>query len=167
MREDFYRKCGYCDTIDFYFGGVRGFHIDHFAPKKLFVTLADSYDNLVYCCPICNIGKSDDWPSTSATVSYVDDCGYIDPCSEMYIRHLGRAPDGKIVALTPLGAYMHKRLKLHLVRRQLCWLLERIDSQLISLADYVKNHPENTDAVLRFTCLFQEFSKYSGILKRD
>ncbi|MFW8696104.1 HNH endonuclease, partial [Mesorhizobium japonicum] len=73
-------KCGYCDTPDYYSGGRTGFHIDHFAPKSKFDLLKNEYNNLVYCCPICNLGKSDDWPGDNPNTSFMGDIGYIDPC---------------------------------------------------------------------------------------
>lgn len=167
LRDDFSKKCGYCDTLDYYSGGVKGFHIDHFAPKKKFVALCNSYENLIYCCPICNMGKSDDWPSDDANISYVGDIGYIDPCSPHYPSHLARTSDGKIVALTELGTYIHKRLKLSLKRRQLCWLIDKMESQLNQLNELIGDNCENIEQLKIFKRLATEYIKYTGILKRE
>ncbi len=60
LREDFNKRCGYCDDRDIICGGIRGFHIDHFRPQKPFSHLENDYNNLVYACPYCNGGKSND-----------------------------------------------------------------------------------------------------------
>ena len=36
LRTDFRKKCGYTDCSDFWFGGPKTFHIDHFKPKSKF-----------------------------------------------------------------------------------------------------------------------------------
>jgi hypothetical protein len=169
LREDFASKCGYCDTADFYSGGRRGFHIDHFAPKSKFGALQNTYSNLVYCCPTCNIGKSDDWPGSDSAVSYVGNIGYVDPCHSDYPTHLARGVDGKIFALTPLGDYIHRKLKLHLRRRQICWLLERVESQLAALRGLVeKNGYVVERAEIKALCDLQRaYFEYLGILKRE
>ncbi|MBP5059624.1 HNH endonuclease signature motif containing protein [Pseudomonas chlororaphis] len=169
LREDFVSKCGYCDTPDYYSGGKRGFHIDHFAPKSKFEQLKNEYTNLVYCCPICNIGKSDDWPGDNPSMSFMGDIGYIDPCSENYADHLARSPDGTIVALTPLGGYIHKRLKLSLRRRQICWLMERMEEQMTQLARLAKDKQSElgSEEVQTLCELTLEYFKYAGFLKRE
>jgi len=65
LREDFSKRCGYCNDLDVLCGGRRGFQIDHFRPQKKFEHLKINYDNLIYSCPYCNRAKSDDWPSNS------------------------------------------------------------------------------------------------------
>jgi len=167
LREDFYLKCGYCDTPDFYSGGYKGFHIDHFAPKSLFDGLKNTYTNLVYCCPICNIGKSNDWPSDDPLISVVGDLGYIDPCNPEYHEHLARNPDGAIVALTPLGSYIHRKLKLSLRRRQICWLLERMEEQIKCLKAIVREDNRDEEDLQALCDLIEQYFHYVGILKRE
>ncbi|MCU9947096.1 HNH endonuclease signature motif containing protein [Pseudomonas sp. PDM13] len=167
LREDFYLRCGYCDTPDFFSGGRRGFHIDHFAPKSKFDQLKNTYANLVYCCPICNIGKSNDWPSNDPLVSVVDEVGYIDPCNSDYAEHLARRPDGVIVALTPLGSYIHRKLKLNLRRRQICWLLGRMEEQIKALNDIVDQKGRGEEDIQAFTDLVRQYFNYVGILRRE
>lgn len=167
LRSDFKSQCGYCGTSDFYSGGKSGFHIDHFAPKKKFAALTNSYFNLVYSCPICNISKSDDWPSDSPEVSYIDDIGYIDPCSKEYASHLARDHTGKIIPLTRLGAYIHKKLKLGLKRRQICWLIDKMESQIDQLGNMINGDPEGSVDYIHFHRLTMKYIEYIGILKRD
>ncbi len=167
LREDFYLKCGYCDTPDFFSGGQRGFHIDHFAPKSKFDGLKNAYTNLVYCCPICNIGKSNDWPSDDPLISVVGEIGYVDPCSPDYIEHLARGADGVIVPLTPLGRYIHRRLKLNLRRRQICWLLGRMEVQIKALKDIVREKDRDEEDVQALCALLEQYFNYVGVLKRE
>jgi len=167
LRQDFISKCGYCDTPDYYSGGTRGFHIDHFAPKSRFSELKNNYANLVYCCPICNIGKSDDWPGESAEVCYIDEKGYIDPCHDDYQTHLARNTDGTILPLTPLGGYIYKNLKMNLRRRQICWLMERMEQQLQQLAVIAERADAQSDEVKALCQLTLKYFEYVGILKRE
>lgn len=165
LRADFQQQCGYCGTTDFYSGGQRGYHIDHFAPKKKFDLLTNTYSNLVYSCPICNGGKSDDWPSDKADVSYLENIGYIDPCTPEFNKHLARAPTGKIVATSPLGEYIHKKLKLSLLRREICWLIDRMMQQEKQLTKIINENPDNIESFKAHHRLMQEYFKYIGILK--
>lgn len=170
LREDFYSRCGYCDTPDYYSGGKRGYHIDHFAPKSKFDFLKNDYGNLVYCCPICNIGKSNDWPGKDHQTSVLNDVGYVDPCNEEYQAHLQRTSDGRIHAITPLGGYIHRKLKLNLKRRQICWLLERIESQKIELAEKIlkKDFGDDDRKQVEKLCeLVKAYFTYVGMLKRE
>lgn len=169
LRADFFNSCGYCDTLDFYHGGKKGFHIDHFVPKKKYSHLTNDYNNLIYCCPTCNLGKSDDWPSGDPLISFIGNSGYIDPCSTEYYIHLSRAADGHIIFNTELGQYIYNRLKLYLKRRQICWLLEKMELQLTALAKIIDedSHPEEHELLASHYKLSKEYLSYIGSLKRD
>lgn len=167
LREDFISKCGYCDTPDYYSGGRRGFHIDHFAPKSKFDALKNEYSNLIYCCPICNIGKSDDWPGERSDISYVGEVGYVDPCHPDYHNHLARDFDGAIIPLTPLGGYIYKKLKFNLRRRQICWLMERMEQQLVELAKIADKSEGESQEVKALCELTLKYFEYAGMLKRE
>ena len=114
LAIDFKSRCAYCDDLDFYCGGQRNFHVEHFAPKEKFPELKYIYQNLMYSCPYCNSAKSDRWPSDDPFVSVIDDMGFVSPCTEEYDQHLDRTSNGKIVAKTKLGQYMINNLKLYL-----------------------------------------------------
>lgn len=124
LRRDFAGACGYCGDDDLRVDRVC-FHIDHFAPKKLFPALECSYSNLVYACRFCNVSKSDHWIGTDSAVHNDGERGFVDPCSEQYETHLTRDPSGRIIAVTPLGAYFAKRLRLGLLRHELLWQARR------------------------------------------
>lgn len=119
LREDFRHRCGYCDDHDFYMGGSRGYHIDHFKPKSRFPKLETVYQNLVYSCPFCNISKSDTW----------EEPGFLDPCSDEYDNHLHRNSSGEILYKSTRGQFIHGNLKLYLKRHKVIWLIEKLRSQ--------------------------------------
>lgn len=167
LRMDFSKKCGYCGTADYYSGGQSGYHIDHFAPKAKFVHLTHDYHNLVYCCPICNLGKSDDWPGDDPKISYVDDIGYIDPCLSIYPEHLARSQNGQIIALTELGKYIHGRLKLNLKRRQICWLLDKMETQIQALKEMIARDGQNLELLKASHEIATKYIEHIGILKSE
>ncbi|HJP19229.1 MAG: hypothetical protein CMD96_08920 [Gammaproteobacteria bacterium] len=148
LRDDFHKRCGYCDDSHFYSGGERGFHIDHFAPGSKFPEYKCRYSNLVYSCSYCNIFKGDDWVSSKSSVSVINDKGYIDPCSDDYEKHLSRNDKGQIIANTPLGKYMHGKLKLWLIRHEWAWKIDKIDS-LIEDIDKESANFSNKDKKLK------------------
>ena len=138
LRQDFNRLCGYCGENDYYMGGSRGFHIDHFRPTSKFSGLETRYENLVYACPFCNIAKSNDWPGDGQKTS-VDGCGYVEPCDIQYEEHLTRKDDGRIRPLTELGSYMFYKLNLGLRRKQHVWLLDELRCLIKEVLDLLKS----------------------------
>ena len=126
LMSDFHHKCAYCDDYDRFCGGSKNFHVDHFAPKARFSHLEFEYDNLLYACPYCNISKSNKWVGRNEAESFVQDCGFVDPCSPEYASHLTRNDAGTIIALTPIGRYMLVELKLYLERHRIIFMLEEL-----------------------------------------
>ena len=137
LRADFNNACGYCDDSDARVERVL-FHIDHFAPKRKFPDLETEYGNLVYACRFCNVRKSDHWVGSDSKVHNDGTKGFVDPCHVDYDDHLERAPDGRIVALSPLGNYMIGRLHLGLLRHELLWKARKVramQAEIKSLID--------------------------------
>jgi len=126
LKNDFGHKCAYCDDHDRYYGGSKNYHVDHFAPKAKFMHLQYDYDNLLYACPFCNQAKSDKWIGKDEYEAVVGDCGFIDPCSSEYFKHLERNDNGEIVSKSEIGNYMYKELKLYLDRHRICFMIEKI-----------------------------------------
>ena len=80
LRDDFSFRCVYCLLREVWVPG--GFHLDHFVPTSIRPDLATQYDNLLYCCGPCNLGKSDARlpDPTSALLEStveVDDSGFL------------------------------------------------------------------------------------------
>ena len=127
LREDFSQKCGYCDASDRFFGGLDGYHIDHFAPKSRFPMLSSTYVNLVYSCPYCNIAKSSKWIGDDFKTPHNGTEGFVDPCTDDYDSHLERDAEGHIRHKSPVGEYMIKHLKLHMMRHQYIWTAQTLE----------------------------------------
>lgn len=129
LREDFNRRCGYCDDPDSYQNAY--YEIDHFVPKKHLKTISENdYRNLVYACRHCNNAKGDKWPTKDEKKHNNGQEGFIDPCSQTYDEQFERNSRGEIRGMTMLGKYMYKELKLYLTRHAVIWNLERIDAHI-------------------------------------
>ncbi len=123
LVNDFNNRCGYCDSHDKFFGGLKNFQIDHFKPHSIstFASLKHEYENLVYSCQSCNRAKSNKWEDVD---------GFIDPCDERYDDFISRASNGKIKYNNTLqGEYIYSNLNLFLIRHELLWSIERLEEQ--------------------------------------
>jgi hypothetical protein len=137
LREDFNKRCGYCDADDKFLGASAAFHVDHFAPQR-FEERKTDYTNLIYSCRYCNGSKSDYWPSDCSRTSVLKEEGVIDPCEAIYDEHLARNEKGYIYPLTNLGGFIHKLLKLGLTRHSVLWKLQHIESNLAKMDDQIR-----------------------------
>lgn len=158
LRTDFKMKCGYTDCSDFWFGGSKTFHIDHFKPKSKFPKLETSYSNLVYCCSYVNILKSD------------DENEYLDPCNVNYNEHFERDNDGNIFAKkeSATAVYMHKTLKMFLKRYQIIWMLDKLIEKIDLLGDVIEKNPNISDDIRNeYVNLNLEFHKYRKFLSKE
>ena len=165
LRENFRKRCGYCDGPDAYVGGQGGSHIDHFAPKTKFPDLENSYENLVYACPFCNRAKSDKWLGNDAAVPNDGESGFVDPCGPELDQHLRRSTQGRIVGRTRLGQYLVDNLNLRLARHQFIWQLGRMEILAGELQELRQRLPVNSDVrrelMEEIADLFAEYLKYS------
>lgn len=145
LREDFNKRCGYCDDSDIRSGGHRYYQIDHFVPQKVFINLKDNdYHNLVYSCPFCNREKWHKWPSNDENISIIENSGFVDPCSKDFDNHLDRNADGKISVQTEIGQYMFKELNLGLKRHAILWNLEKLMRQIDEISMLIDNEKDDT-----------------------
>lgn len=111
LREDFTYACAYCTIHEREWGGLRQFHVEHFRPKSLFPELKTDYDNLLYACSVCNVFKSNDWPSDDPLQ---DGVGYLNPCKQDYAEHFRNAAEsGEVEGMTPPANYMVEQLHLN------------------------------------------------------
>jgi len=160
IREDFNKRCGYCDDLDIYHGGVRGYQIDHFKPHSIpkFTPLKKEYSNLVYSCPFCNRAKSNKWKDVG---------GFIDPCEDEYDNHLARNNRGQIVSKTEQGKYIYENLNLHLKRHELLWMIEKIIQQKEELISYKrilkKTHPKYVEIIEKYIECDEQLIKYTNL----
>ena len=169
LRIDFHSRCAYCDDRDFYYGGEKVFHVDHFAPKEKFPDLIHRYENLLYACPYCNEAKSDKWPSSSPDISIVDNVGFANPCTEEYDSHLARNPDGSISSTSKLGEYMAINLKLYLKRHQIFYKIDQIEQKRASLEQKIAQRRSEGQDVAKLeealSALEKDFFTYYNIWK--
>ena len=129
LREDFNNRCGYCDDPDSKNGGKRTYQIDHFVPRKHFLTIKENdYFNLVYACSFCNRGKWYHWPTKCEDIHHNGTEGFIDPCNDDYEKQFERNDCGEIKPKTELGTYMHEKLKLYLKRHAVIWNIDRLSN---------------------------------------
>lgn len=163
LREDFYSKCGYCDSFD----GFRHtyFEVDHFIPKDFFKDLGNisvtEYRNLVYSCKFCNNSKRAQWPSQREDIFHVDNEGFEDPATELYEEHFYRTSDGGIMWKTELGKWMFREAFKFDERQdsiKILWNLNKLRLIIESLALVLHNHVEGTE---QYQTLKNKIGEYS------
>lgn len=104
LRDEFCFRCVYCLARETWAdGGSDLFGCDHILPKSLNPALVCQYENVVYCCNLCNCKKG---PRI-----------LIDPCSEALGRHLRMQRDGRVMALTEEGQVLIIKLKINHCKR--------------------------------------------------
>lgn len=151
LVKDFNNRCGYTDCPDFWFGGSRTFHIDHFKPHSKYPELKTSYSNLVYSCSYVNIAKSD-----------IDNQHFLDPCDNDYNEHFRRNSNGSIIPISVEARIMYNELKLYLIRYQVIWMLDEIKGKLDKLIEINDNNPsqEASDMIVDLTKYFIQYLDY-------
>lgn len=160
IREDFNKRCGYCDDLDLFHGGVRGYQIDHFKPHsiKRFSTLKEEYSNLVYSCPFCNRAKSNKWEDTQ---------GFLDPCESEFDNHLARNTKGRLISKTEQGKYIHTNLNFYLKRHELLWMIEKLQKQSIKIDSEIvrlgEGHEKELIILREFKKIQNEINKYTNL----
>lgn len=158
LRDDFKKKCGYTYCSDFWFGGSRTFHIDHFKPKSKFPELETTYSNLVYCCSYVNILKTD------------DEKEYLDPCDTNYNEHFERNVEGNIFPKKDSNRanYMYGKLKLYLKRYQIIWMLDELSERIDLLGEIIEKDVNVSDDIRNtYIELNLKFHKYRKFLSQE
>jgi 5-methylcytosine-specific restriction endonuclease McrA len=170
LKTDFHSRCGYCNDTDHWSGGWRFYQLDHFIPKKYLATISPhDYTNLVYSCFYCNNSKRAKWPSKNEKVSIVGNEGFIHPREKNYSSHLERDKDGNILAISQLGEYMIKSLKLKLKRHAIIWKLERIETLFDELEIEYGKAKDKIPEILskKVADLFFEYRNYTKQLRKE
>ncbi len=110
--------CEFCGITEIDTGGM--LTIDHFQPRTK--AGSDELENLIYACITCNQYKQDYWPRTeTAPILW-------NPRQESASQHFVEQEDGQLTALTPIGMFTIKRLRLN--RGQLIVARQRRQQQL-------------------------------------
>ena len=149
LKEDFYSRCGYCDSFDGYRHTY--FEVDHFIPKDFFKDLGNialtEYKNLVYSCKFCNNSKRAKWPSEREDIFHINNEGFEDPATELYETHFYRTQDGGIMWKTELGKWMFREAFKFDERQEsikVLWNLNKLRLIIESLALILQNHSEES-----------------------
>jgi hypothetical protein len=103
VRERAHFACEYCGVTETDSGGE--LTVDHFHPQTL--GGIDDPANLLYCCNRCNQYKRDYWPKRAAAPQLWN------PRLEPASNHVLTLPDGTLHALTPVGTFTIRRLRLN------------------------------------------------------
>jgi hypothetical protein len=174
LKNDFKERCGYCNDI--YVWRFASFEIDHFIPrkkdKKTFLTIKSEtdYSNLVYACKSCNNSKSNKWPTNDENLHNENDIGFIDPCDDNYNLQFDRLNNGQIKAITSLGTWMYKELKLYKPQHEFIWNLEELDKIIEESEIILKSTTDETltsdlkDLILDFYRKYRKYTKLLGNL---
>ncbi|WP_291329368.1 HNH endonuclease signature motif containing protein [Desulfovibrio sp. UCD-KL4C] len=165
LKEDFNRRCGYCDEPDH--KRDSHFHIDHFVPQALMEKITPTdYSNLVYACSYCNIAKSCKWPTKDEYVHNYGNEGFVDPCSSAYTEHIGRKENGCIYPKSDLGKYMFSNLKLYLNRHSFIWLTEQIELKIISLSNILETLDEHDPVAHKIATITTQYIKIKNTFEK-
>ncbi|MBN8622903.1 MAG: HNH endonuclease [Flavobacteriales bacterium] len=174
LKNDFKERCGYCNDI--YVWRFASFEIDHFIPrkkdKKTFLTIKSEtdYSNLVYACKSCNNSKNNKWPTNDENLHNENDIGFIDPCDDNYNLQFDRLNNGQIKAITSLGTWMYKELKLYKPQHEFIWNLEELDKIIEESEIILKSTTDETltsdlkDLILDFYRKYRKYTKLLGNL---
>jgi hypothetical protein len=163
LTVDFKQRCGYCNDVHFY--RIASFEIDHFIPKirnkKQFLTIKSEtdYSNLIYACKSCNNAKRNKWPTNDENICNQNDEGFIDPCEADYDNQFVRIPNGQIRAITNLGNWMLKELKLDKPQHEIIYNLEQLDITINQLESNLKDL-EDINLYKRITTLLLRYRTY-------
>lgn len=106
VRRAYDYRCGYCGVQEEETGSE--LEIDHFQPRS--AGGGDELNNLVYCCPTCNRLKGDFWPLGDSSVPSLP---LLHPKRDDLSMHLREDVEGRLVALTEMGAFHIDRLRLN------------------------------------------------------
>ncbi len=118
VRQHAQYACEFCGISEIDTGGM--LTIDHFQPRSK--TGSDALENLIYACIVCNQYKHDYWPRTETAPTLWN------PRQESASQHFVEQEDGELTALTPIGVFTIRRLRLN--RSQLIAARQRRQQQL-------------------------------------
>jgi len=138
LREDFDKRCGYCNAPDFF--RSTHYEIDHFIPKKTLKEIfplvnnykikEQEYSNLVYACKLCNNAKGDKWPTNNIKIHHKNNVGFIDPCNPKYDKQFVRNQYGEIISKTKLGKWMYSTLRFWRPEHSIIWHLDKLKQSI-------------------------------------
>lgn len=144
VRRAYHFRCGYCSVHENETGSE--LEVDHHHPQSQGGT--DDDDNLVYACSACNKAKGDflGRPGSQERILHPR----IDPMDE----HLRPAADGRMEALTALGAFHIRRLRLN-------------RPQLVALRQARLRHMDASTRITELESAIQQSRRDASSLERE
>lgn len=106
VRQTYSYRCGYCGVHEEEVGSE--LEIDHFQPRS--AGGGDDPANLVYCCSTCNRLKGDFWPTSDPGATQHR---LLHPKRDDLSGHVREGRNGRLTALTEMGAFHTERLRLN------------------------------------------------------
>jgi hypothetical protein len=110
VRADFRQCCAYCCLHEFWTGGMGNFELDHYHPVSLFPHLIRDFYNLRYACHVCNLTKSDYWPSPEMEAESI---GFVDLTLDTFADHFRLEENGLLLPLTTSAEFTISILRLN------------------------------------------------------
>ena len=162
IYEKIFHICGYCGKHEKV--TKQGFEIDHFVPIKIDNSKKTKYDNLVYSCFTCNRKKSSDWPTKDTNVSDNGVVGYVDPATPEFDNHLERNEEGKIIAKTPVGAYMIEKLKFDMRPIEVIHKLNMLIHKKKQLSEMIKAKANEQEDIMKYIEIQEEIDSLMDII---
>ena len=110
VRADFRHCCAYCCLHEFWAGGVGNYELDHYRPVSKFPHLTRNFYNLRYACHLCNLTKSDYWPSATVEAAGI---GLVDLTADAFDSHYRLTEIGLLHPLTDSAQITISQLRLN------------------------------------------------------
>ena len=154
LQLDFFHRCGYCGKHEMV--SNKGMEPDHFVPLRIDPSRKSDYTNLVYSCHTCNHKKLGKWPTEDKNTPNDGQTGFVDPATEEFDKHLGRAESGKLEYYTAVGRYMYEKAFMFDIRpTAIIWRASMLYQLLSVLKDSTKQM--NTDQSEKYIEIVNEF----------
>jgi hypothetical protein len=175
LREDFEKRCGYCNDPDFF--KTAYYEIDHFIPKNFlkekypiteeYENKEQEYSNLVYSCHFCNNAKGKQWPTGSMEIHHENNAGFIDPCNIEYDKQFERNEKGEIISRTELGNWIYKTLKLWKPEHAFIWHLDELKQSIDEIEKIIakKNSIEKEQLEKMHYLFLKKYYEYDNQLR--
>lgn len=147
LGEDFNHRCAYCNTYDRLIS--ENYRVDHFIPQDAvrntdMEELICDYNNLMYCCPKCNITKSSQYEGDIHDGSYNNSLFY-NPVEIDYNKIFYRNEYGGITSEDKKGKEMIISLKLFSPIYNFSFLIEEITNVLKKLDEKIEKTTESNE----------------------
>ena len=137
LQLEFNNKCVYCRKSDS-LQDPSAFHVEHYKPKKYFLSLETDYDNLLYSCAACNRYKSSYWSEDIKKQ-------ILNPCIHVMNDYVGfdKKERSKIIARNDQGELFIRLLRLNnnlsvSYREQMEGLIISLLKNLVNIDLYTK-----------------------------